>query len=372
MGRLDNRLKKANATIVRSREDINAAELAMETAVNSRSYSPIPLIQIDLNPNNLYNQLDNEEDIEELADAIEKNGLLHNIVVSERPGGRYLLLSGERRVRAIRRLAEKERSENEKRQAEGKNPRITKWDRVQAEILTGLDPIDELIILDEANLMARGGYSEESVVAKCMKRYMENIQERYGISRKLATDLLVKRSSYSTASVYRYIRVANDLIPELTVYFDNGTLPHTTALAYCNLNPEQQKKVAEALQKASESAEDSENGENKLLAMVIQKALRAAGAVVEEEREEILETLLDQPVAAEATMPATPAATDKRAKYIAKYNKMADDIHNMATVRKVKALSRMELAGGEGSIIESLDHLIEEATKLRDLVKGAD
>ena len=42
--------------------------------------------------------------IQQLADAIERNGLLHNIVVSQREDGTFMLLSGERRVKALRLL----------------------------------------------------------------------------------------------------------------------------------------------------------------------------------------------------------------------------------------------------------------------------
>ena len=42
--------------------------------------------------------------IEELADNIKKNGLLHNIVLSKQKNGKYKILAGERRTRAIQLL----------------------------------------------------------------------------------------------------------------------------------------------------------------------------------------------------------------------------------------------------------------------------
>ena len=43
-----------------------------------------------------------EEELQELADSIKQHGLLQPIVVSARPGGRYQLVVGERRLRAAK------------------------------------------------------------------------------------------------------------------------------------------------------------------------------------------------------------------------------------------------------------------------------
>ena len=45
-----------------------------------------------------------EAELEELAQSIEENGLLQPLLVRSRPGGRYELVAGERRFRAISRL----------------------------------------------------------------------------------------------------------------------------------------------------------------------------------------------------------------------------------------------------------------------------
>lgn len=64
----------------------------------------ILLRNIEFNPHNLWSCNDDDESIQQLADAIERNGLLHNIVVSQREDGTFMLLSGERRVKALRLL----------------------------------------------------------------------------------------------------------------------------------------------------------------------------------------------------------------------------------------------------------------------------
>jgi len=68
-------------------------------------YSEININDIEENPDNaLYRELDTEEDIALLADDIRRAGLLHNLVVFPKTGvgGKYVLLSGERRLRAAR------------------------------------------------------------------------------------------------------------------------------------------------------------------------------------------------------------------------------------------------------------------------------
>ena len=68
-------------------------------------YSEINIDDIEENPDNaLYRELDTEEDIALLADDIRRAGLLHNLVVFPKTGvgGKYVLLSGERRLRAAR------------------------------------------------------------------------------------------------------------------------------------------------------------------------------------------------------------------------------------------------------------------------------
>ena len=67
-------------------------------------YETIEVSQIDFNEANDYEPTN----IEELAEDIKHNGLLHNIVVVKKDDGRYKLLAGERRLRAIKLLAEKE------------------------------------------------------------------------------------------------------------------------------------------------------------------------------------------------------------------------------------------------------------------------
>lgn len=63
----------------------------------------LPVGAIEPNPYQPRREFD-EAQLKELADSIEASGLLQPIVVRPRPGGRYELIAGERRWRAVQRL----------------------------------------------------------------------------------------------------------------------------------------------------------------------------------------------------------------------------------------------------------------------------
>lgn len=61
----------------------------------------LPLDAISANPNQPRKTFDSES-LEELADTIRKNGVLQPIVVEDAGDGRYIVIAGERRLRAAR------------------------------------------------------------------------------------------------------------------------------------------------------------------------------------------------------------------------------------------------------------------------------
>ena len=107
---------------------------------DTEDYRSIPLQMIALNPENDYSADDTDEEIEELAHDIERNGLLHNIVVSDRTReiGKFVILSGERRYKAISWLY-RERKEN-------------KYAMILCKVLTGLDALDEMLEIGRAHV----------------------------------------------------------------------------------------------------------------------------------------------------------------------------------------------------------------------------
>ena len=146
MGKLD----KLKSQIPQGSQELSTknhlakTEIAMSFQNEGTELTRILLRNIEFNPHNLWSCNDDDESIQQLADAIERNGLLHNIVVSQREDGTFMLLSGERRVKALRLLQKREQ------ESDPTGQKAHKWDRVQAQTYTGLDELSELIILDEA------------------------------------------------------------------------------------------------------------------------------------------------------------------------------------------------------------------------------
>ena len=106
MGKLD----KLKSQIPQGSQELSTknhlakTEIAMSFQNEGTELTRILLRNIEFNPHNLWSCNDDDESIQQLADAIERNGLLHNIVVSQREDGTFMLLSGERRVKALRLL----------------------------------------------------------------------------------------------------------------------------------------------------------------------------------------------------------------------------------------------------------------------------
>ena len=110
MGKLD----KLKSQIPQGSQELSTknhlakTEIAMSFQNEGTELTRILLRNIEFNPHNLWSCNDDDESIQQLADAIERNGLLHNIVVSQREDGTFMLLSGERRVKALRLLQKRE------------------------------------------------------------------------------------------------------------------------------------------------------------------------------------------------------------------------------------------------------------------------
>lgn len=83
------------------KKQLSRVEAEYEDAkLNSKPMSLSPN-EIVLNPDNTAAENDTEEDIRRLADSIETTGLIHPLTVNRISEHKYMLLSGERRYKAI-------------------------------------------------------------------------------------------------------------------------------------------------------------------------------------------------------------------------------------------------------------------------------
>ena len=201
-------------------------------------YEFLPVESIIFNPDNDYAESDNDESIRKLADDIHRNGLLHNIVVSEVAPGSYKLLSGERRLRAYRLLASETGD--------------AKYATIYALVKKNLTPMQELIILDAANLQTRGVPSEEKRFRKAGLRFIENLKKEFGISDEEAIRLTKEYAGAGGKTIDRNILLERDLDRALLALLDAGEISKNDAIVFAQLDEQTQQQIAAVLVAARE------------------------------------------------------------------------------------------------------------------------
>lgn len=207
---------------------------------NEGEYNYILLDRIEINPANSYSKDDTQEELEILADDIERNSLLHNIVVLDKGSGKYLILSGERRYKAY--LLLRERHKND-----APNP----YDTIYSRIYKNLDDLEQQIMIDAANLQVRGAAASEEVkFRKGLIRFTDNLKSKFGLDDKEAVEIARYQSGASYATIRRDMIIERGLIPELIEYVDNGDISKEDGLVYARLSDDSQRFVLDALKSA--------------------------------------------------------------------------------------------------------------------------
>lgn len=217
----------------------------------------IPVQLIAVHEDNDYRDIEcAPEDLDRLADAIDKQGFLGSLIVTERPSTdpamadkRYVLLSGERRLRAVQRLME--------RGSEFK----TRFAALPCTVKSGFsaDPVrrhaQEMLILDSANLNTRGGIGgikDKKFVTRVRRRYMENLMFLYGMTELEASKQLKEDSGHADdRSIDRDRQLFARLVPELYhfIYFEDSELTKNDSLRLAGLEPEEQAALLEQLRR---------------------------------------------------------------------------------------------------------------------------
>ena len=216
----------------------------LETGVESKIMD-ICIDDIRLNPDNgIFVENDTDEDIKNLAYDIEKNGLLHNLVVfettekeSEEEKKVYMLLSGERRYKAIKRLYES-----------GKfTYKTIKGCRV---ITTQLKENQKKALLYSANLQVRGGFPDESIRRKVVGEFVKCLQqEPYNMTEAEAKRFTKEIAPDKTKTLNKDLRIESDLNKDLLQMLDEKLLGRSECEIYVRFTSEQQHKIAEQYKK---------------------------------------------------------------------------------------------------------------------------
>lgn len=177
-----------------------------------------------------YKVQDNEE-MESLADSIKQHGILSPIIVrpKENTADEYEIISGHRRVMASRKAGILE---------------------VPA-LIVSLDRDAATIVLVDSNLHREHILPSEKAFAYKMKAealahqgYRSDITSDQ-LGPKLTVEMISENDSAS--QVKRYIRLTN-LIPELLQYIDDGKIAFTPAVELSYLNEQEQRDLLEQME----------------------------------------------------------------------------------------------------------------------------
>ena len=371
----------------------------------------ISLFNIRTNPDNeIFREIDDDEDIRILADDIKRNGLLHNLVMfpsTEEGREVYVLLSGERRYRALKLLV-----------AEGD----TSWQIVRNcnIITTELSDNEKKVLLYSANLQVRGGLNDEAVRRKAVSEFIECLQkEPYNMNRVDALKAIKSVSSVNPKTIDRDARLEDKLKGGLKALLDAKFLSRSECESYLRFDDEKQEEIGQKYQELNavdcHGDTGEEAGKNHIEVMrdtlhdtfreylfsALQQRTRAeheeayknAIEYFDSELQELKKKAEEFGIIKECNAPEEVAdfeydAKKEAAKDVAKKEREAADISVSAVLKATptiikklqrvyanksyeKALSHVSQESRD-SDIAALEEVIEMATKLKEKIEAVD
>lgn len=200
----------------------------------------IALVNIRTNPDNqIFRAMDDDEDIRILAEDIKRNGLMHNLVVfpeQEEGSAVYVLLSGERRFRALNYLQEKGDAT---------------WNIVNCNVVTTpLTENEKKVLLYSANLQVRGGFSDEAIRRQAIAEFITCLQrEPYNMSREEALNATKSVSTVNPRTIERDARIEEKLKGKLKTLLNDKFLTRSECETYLRFEEDKQDEIANRFEK---------------------------------------------------------------------------------------------------------------------------
>lgn len=362
-----------------------AGELSRAISANESSrVSPdeikqIKLTNIKIHPDNIYNKNDTEEALYELAQNIKENGLMHNAVVTRRPGEEgYILLSGERRFKAYNLLYNRARETGDKEE-------MKKYSYLPCKIINisvkdeNLRRNAEQLYLDTANVFTREGIADSDMFETVSVRYINNLQAVYGLSeseakKTLRTQIQKQSGRDKRKTIDRNFKLYKELVPELYEFVRNGEneISKTDALVFTEFTPEEQGIIIEILsllQKSKAKIGGSYSGlytdtRNEILTLA-----KNSG----QEKKPLLETLQEETKAKiksrQVKKPRTSADL-LRTKYLKNVDSAYTRLKKLDNKTALKQIKRLENSKDEQSILEKLNRLSRLISRLKQEIEG--
>ena len=211
------------------RFQLDSAIAADIQTVNADSYiDSLKMIDIDIIEPNKNNFYENSE-IEALADDIERQGLMTALVVSELNGGKYELISGHRRLAAIKSLIA------DGRRRSGKVPCFIKGAKPNTE--TELD----LIMLNATQRK----YSDADTMREYeeLTRIFKELEAEGKPIKGRIRDRIAGALNVSSAQVGKLDNIKHSAIPDVEQAVKAGDMSISTANEVAKLAPEKQQEI---------------------------------------------------------------------------------------------------------------------------------
>ena len=340
----------------------------------------VAVSKIRINPANDYRDRDNEDSIRSLAEDISRQGLLHNLVVSEKEENGstyYLLISGERRLRAIRMLTEREVEKAQRGEAADPG----RFRTVNCRVVKGLSDRREMIMLDAANLQTRGGAGDEAATRKAMVRYRENVMAEYGLTEEQVREIIVDMSPVGLTTVNSNFIIEDSLRAELKNLLDSNEINKKQALGFAKLSQLQQKLVSDSVnslkeacaRKGSDYSEEVKKAVKGFFEATEEKADKKVAERLEKTAAEVRKTVREMNSAGKA--PAKPPVRKaQRDMLLADCDAIAGKIARLSTQKAVANIRRFDAAAEEEGLKISgrIAALIEELQSLYRLLEADD
>lgn len=368
-----------------SAEKMSSVAIGSAADIAPERQEMIPVQLIALHEDNDYRDIEcSEEDLNRLADAIDKQGFLGSLIVTERPsrdpsqaGKRYVLLSGERRLRAVEQLMQQS------------NDNKTRFAALPCTVKSGFsqDPerrkAEEMLILDSANLNTRGGIGgikDKKFVTRVRRRYIENLMYLYGLTEREASKRLKEDSGHSDdRSIDRDRQLFAQLVPELYqfIYWEENDLSKNDSVRLSGLTPEEQGLILQALRFLQERKKILGKTQEELFRMLRRDALEATQLPEGEERYARVQEAVEKaenaaeqqcsPLEKMQQKPATPSLVGKSKgqSYAAAMEKAEKQLRKFCSSPKDLAAMRVYEQGRSGkepSLKEKL-HTIRNLTQ---------
>lgn len=169
-------------------------------------------------------------DIESLAASIEAHTLIEPPTVRDLMNGEYVIISGHRRVMAVKKLVE-----------EGH----TEFSRIQVAVVIDNDDESVALKLIAANAETRVLTNAERLAqAQEYMRVMSLYKDRVNLPGKVR-DIVAKKMKMSSGALGELLALPNKLHPALLEHFKQGTINQTAAIELSKLPNEDQQIYAE-------------------------------------------------------------------------------------------------------------------------------